>query len=179
MSVAWKRHGSKLNAVAKRLREIRKQDPKAKALVFVQWVDLEGKMWRALEDHGVPYLRLSGGARDRTRLSKDDGAVLRSFQNDDRPDAPFVLVLSLQRAASGTNLTAANHVLFVHPMNAESVHGAAAYERQALARVRRIGQTRHEVHVWRFVTKQTVEEHIWKLHREAPVDVDADRIDQH
>ena len=44
MSVAWKRHGSKLNAVAQRLRAIRQQDPTAKALVFVQWADLEVKV---------------------------------------------------------------------------------------------------------------------------------------
>lgn len=155
-----------------------RQDPKAKALVFVQWADLEGKMWRALEDHGVPFLCLSGDAGSRTRLGNNDGAVLRRFQEDDRPDAPFVLVLSLQRAAAGANLTSANHVLFVHPMNAESVHVAAAYERQALARVRRIGQTRQEVHVWRFVTKHTVEEHVWKLHHEAPEGAEADRVDQ-
>ena len=46
MSVAWKRNGSKLNAVAQRLRAIRRQDPTAKALVFVQWSDLEVKVWR-------------------------------------------------------------------------------------------------------------------------------------
>merc|ERR1712232_3342 len=55
MSLAWKQNGSKLNAVAARLREIRGQDPKAKALVFVQWTDLEAKVCRALLDHGVPF----------------------------------------------------------------------------------------------------------------------------
>jgi len=170
MSLAWKQNGSKLNAVAASLREIRRQDPNAKALVFVQWTDLEAKVCRALLDHGVPFLHLSGDTRSgfKNQLGKNDGAVLKTFQEDDRADAPFVLVLSLQRAAAGTNLTSANHVLFVHPMNAETVETAAAYERQALGRVRRIGQTRKEVHVWRFVTKQTVEEHICRLHRNAP-----------
>jgi len=41
----------------------------------------------------------------------------RGFYEESGPDAPFALVLSLQRAASGTNLTAASHVLFVHPMS--------------------------------------------------------------
>lgn len=85
-----------------------------------------------------------------------------------------MLVLSLQRAAAGTNLTAASHVLFVHPMNAETVRTAAAYERQALARVRRIGQAKQEVHLWRFVTERTVEEHLWRLHRDAPEDAAAE-----
>lgn len=74
----------------------------------------------------------------------------------------FVLLLSLEHAASGTNLTAANHVIFVHPMNAETLGTAVAYERQALARVRRVGQERSEVHVWRFIAKDTVEEYMHK-----------------
>jgi len=175
MSPAWKQNGSKLNAVANRLRQIRENDPTAKALVFVQWADLEAKVWRALHDHHIPFLGLSGDSRCRVRLGGEDGAVLKKFQEDDTRDAPFVLVLSLQRAAAGTNLTSASHVLFVHPMNADTVHSAAAYERQALARVRRIGQARNQVHVWRFVTRHTVEEHIWKLHRDAPEDAEAAR----
>ena len=175
MSTAWKQHGSKLNAVTERLRDIRRRDPKAKALVFVQWMGLEAKVWRALQAHGVPFLRLSGAAWSHSpALSAGDGAVLQRFQEEDRPDAPFVLVLSLQRAAAGANLTAANHVVFVHPMDAETVRTAAAWERQALARVRRIGQTRKEVHVWRFVTRQTVEEHIWKLRCNAHAEAEAD-----
>lgn len=166
MSVAWKRNGSKLNAVAQRLQDIRADDPTAKALVFVQWTDLEAKVCAALSAHRVPYLYLPGDSR--ARLGNQDGVILKQFQND--PTGPFVLVLSLQRAAAGTNLTAASHVLFLHPMNADTVQTAAAYERQALARVRRIGQAKAQVHVWRFVTKRTVEEHIWKLHREAPQD---------
>eukprot|EP00747_Dinoflagellata_sp_TGD_P121806 gnl/TRDRNA2_/TRDRNA2_173490_c2_seq1.p2 gnl/TRDRNA2_/TRDRNA2_173490_c2~~gnl/TRDRNA2_/TRDRNA2_173490_c2_seq1.p2 ORF type:complete len:450 (-),score=57.95 gnl/TRDRNA2_/TRDRNA2_173490_c2_seq1:233-1582(-) len=173
---AWKKNGSKLNAVVGRLRIIREDDPKAKALVFVQWADLEARVCQALKDHGIPFLCLVGDSRRSLRLGSQDGAVLRRFQEETRPDSPYVLVLSLQRAASGTNLTSASHVLFVHPMNAETVQTAAAYERQALARVRRIGQTRNEVHIWRFMTKHTVEEHIWKLHREAPEDAEADRV---
>ncbi|CAE7278238.1 Hltf [Symbiodinium sp. CCMP2456] len=170
MSRAWKRHGSKLNAVAAKLKEIRQSDPSAKALVFVQWVDLEAKACRALQDHGVPFLHLSNlleDVRKRKQLALQDGQVLRRFQEESGPDAPFALVLSLQRAASGTNLTAASHVLFVHPMNAESIETAAAYERQALGRVRRIGQSQQSINVWRFITKDTVEEHICKLHKKA------------
>merc|ERR1712113_524382 len=116
MSMAWKQNGSKLNSVAARLREIRKQDPQAKVLVFVQWSDLEAKVSQALKDHGVPFLALSGRSNSHSRLGSEDGAVLQSF--NDNSDGPYALVLSLQRAAAGTNLTSANHVFFVHPMNA-------------------------------------------------------------
>eukprot|EP00929_Paragymnodinium_shiwhaense_P064962 TRINITY_DN32616_c0_g1_i3.p1 TRINITY_DN32616_c0_g1~~TRINITY_DN32616_c0_g1_i3.p1 ORF type:complete len:1241 (+),score=264.55 TRINITY_DN32616_c0_g1_i3:81-3803(+) len=166
MSRAWKQHGSKLNAIAHRLRQIRAEDPQAKALVFVQWHDLEANVAAALKDHEVPFVRLSQGSR--AEMVARDGVVLKKFQEETDENAPYVLILSLQRAAAGTNLTSANHVLFVHPMNAETVSSAAAYERQALGRVRRIGQTRKEVHVWRYITKETVEEHICRLHRDAP-----------
>ena len=125
----------------------------------MQWTDLEEKVCRALLDHGVPFLHLTGGQRCSrgVGLGSADDTVLRRFQEDHSAGAAFALVLSLQRAAAGRNLTTASHVLLVHPMNADTVHAAVAYERPALGRVRRVGQTRSEVHVWRFVVKQTVE----------------------
>ena len=41
-------HGSKLLAVARRLQKIRAEDPKAKAIVFVQWQELENKAFSAV-----------------------------------------------------------------------------------------------------------------------------------
>ena len=45
-------------------------------------------------------------------------------------------------------------------MSADTVEKATAYEAQAIARVRRIGQARREIHVWRFVSRGTIEEHL-------------------
>ena len=39
-------HGSKLNAVANKLKQIRREDATAKAIVFVQWADLETQVRR-------------------------------------------------------------------------------------------------------------------------------------
>jgi len=149
-------HGTKLAAVARRLACIQRDDPQAKALVFVQWQSLEGKVARALQDHGVPVLRLPRG-----RLA---GQFLSDFQAGRSSD--FALVLSLEHCAAGANLTIASHVIFVHPMNAATVDMAVAWEKQALGRVRRAGQSRSEVQVYRFVTRDTVEEHITLLHRQ-------------
>ena len=38
---AWRAHGTKLNALADLIRRIRADDKAAKAIVFVQWADLE------------------------------------------------------------------------------------------------------------------------------------------
>jgi len=146
-------HGSKLNAIAARLRAIRCEDPTAQVIVFVQWCDLEDNVAKAFVAHGVPFIRPVGKA--------SLGDNMKCFQEG---RGPWVLMLSLERAASGLQLTAANHVVFVHPMNALSLSVARDYEHQAIGRIRRIGQTRDLVHVWRFVTRDTVEEHISRLH---------------
>jgi SNF2 family DNA or RNA helicase len=156
--VEQRKHGSKLNAVAKTLREIRAADATAKAIVFVQWADLEEHVARALATHGIPTLRLSSQRRSKACHP----GVIKQFQ--EKADSPFVLLLSLEHAASGSNLSAANHVLFVHPMNASSVQTAVAWERQAIGRVRRVGQVKSEVHVYRFVASHTVEEHMTRFH---------------
>lgn len=155
---AWRHHGSKLNAVAQLLRRLQREDPTSKAIVFVQWQDLLTQVGRAFKDHGVPFSQLAGRC-------EDHGKILAEFQT---APAPHVLLLSLQRAASGAHLTAASHVVLLHPMNATSRATAVAFEQQAIARVRRIGQPRKEVHVYRFVTRQTIEETMHRSHAETP-----------
>ena len=153
-----RKHGSKLHAIAQCLRNIRADDPTAKAIVFVQWQELEDRVAAALQTHQLPAERLPRGRNKGREMS----TIMKRFCT--APDC-FVLLLSLDNVASGTNLTEASHVFFVHPMNADTLSTAVAYEKQALARVRRVGQMRSEVHVWRFVTRHTVEEHIHDLHQ--------------
>jgi len=106
-----------------------------------------------------------GQAVENNVWERDD--VVTSFQGapPDSTEGPKVLLLSLQDAASGTNLTRASHVLFVHPMSAESQRLAVAYETQALGRCLRLGQTK-PVCLWRFVTLGTVEEDLSYRHQQ-------------
>lgn len=67
-----------------------------------------------------------------------------------------VLLLSLGAAGLGLNLTAASHVIMVHPW------WNPFLEKQAIDRAHRIGQTR-PVNVYRLFTKTTVEERILKI----------------
>merc|ERR1712124_37319 len=89
------------------------------------------------------------------------GALI-NFQYE--ADGPRLMLLSLEESASGTNLTAANHVLIVHPMEATSREEAVAFEMQAVGRVRRPGQQR-KIHIWRFVTVGTIEQQITEDHQ--------------
>ncbi|CAK0901532.1 unnamed protein product [Prorocentrum cordatum] len=84
-----------------------------------------------------------------------------------RSSSVFVLLLSLEQSASGTNLTAASHVVFLHPMLAPTPEQAIGHELQAIGRARRQGQRRDTVHVWRFVTSGTVEQMITERHQSA------------
>merc|ERR1712176_1251185 len=144
------RYGTKLEKVAQKLLEIRREDPTAKVIVFVQFEDLKAKVFDALLEFKVPAVELKGDALQRAE-------ILRDWQQNPFSDT-FVLLLSLAESASGTNLTAAHHVMFLHPMLASTQRRAVAQELQAIGRVRRYGQKHSSVHVWRFVTCETVEE---------------------
>ncbi|CAE7941808.1 RAD5A, partial [Symbiodinium necroappetens] len=154
-----KQAGSKLAALAVHLKKLHERGEKA--LVFCQWEDLKRCVSAALNGLGVPHLELVGSVFQRAE-------VLRRFQDEDGDGADGgsrSLLLSLEHAASGTNLTAANHVVFVHPMYATSAERAVAYEAQAIARCRRYGQQKPEVNCWRFVTCGTIEESITASHQ--------------
>merc|ERR1712157_13939 len=88
--------------------------------------------------------------------------ALTNFQYDE--SSPKILILSLEESASGTNLTASNHVIIVHPMEAATREEAVAFEMQAVGRVRRPGQQR-KIFIWRFVTIGTIEQMITEDHQ--------------
>merc|ERR1712032_1777545 len=118
------------------------------ALIFVQWRCLASKISKALADSNCPVLLLHGTVAEQQR-------AVASFT---ARDSNYVaLILAMEDDDSGLNLTCANHVFFVHPMDVASRHVAIACERQALGRVRRRGQMR-DVHLYRFVTEDTMEE---------------------
>jgi len=147
-----RRYGAKLALLVGRLWALRQADPTAKVILFVQFDDLKRKVAAALAEFGVPSVTLHGSVSQR-------GSIINDWQNN-AGSSTFVLLLSLAQSASGTNLTAASHVVFLHPMLAETADVAVGYEEQAIGRAARHGQQRDVVHVWRFVTEGTVEQTI-------------------
>jgi len=154
----FSRYGTKVAAIAKKVRELRAADATTKVILFVQFDDLKSKVACALTSMDVPNLELKGSTLERA-------AILRDWQDNVTSDK-FVLILSLAESASGASLTAAGHVVFLHPMLAATQARAVLQERQAIGRARRFGQRRHEVHVWRFVTAETIEQTITQTHRQ-------------
>eukprot|EP00434_Breviolum_minutum_P001498 symbB.v1.2.001321.t1/scaffold57.1/size370615/30 len=121
----------------------------------------------ALNEFGIPCAMLQGSVGQRA-------GIIRDWQNNPQSQT-FVLLLSLAQSASGTNLTAASHVIFLHPMLAPNADRAVGYEMQAIGRARRHGQKRSVVHVWRFVTADTLEQQITERHQGALWKVEQER----
>jgi len=151
----YARYGTKIKTICETLTKIKRDDPKAKVIVFCQWQNLQKKIAAALKEFKFKYSVVEGTVHKKNR-------VLSAFQNDEPQEdgscSPEILLMSLESAASGANCTAASYVFFVHPMNSATVDIATSYEQQAIGRVRRLGQTRKEIHVYRFVMQDTVEE---------------------
>lgn len=144
-------NGTKLDRIAEALQQILSASEEDCVIIFCQFEDLEERISSALRAVGITHACLS-----ETRTVFEQTTMLENFQQK-RGDGSRVLLLSLEQSASGTNLTAANHVFLVHPMAAGTPQRAAAFEQQAIGRVRRLGQ-RRTVTIWRFVTRGTVEE---------------------
>ena len=111
-------------------------------LVFVQFPDLMNKVREAIEGVGLLTDALKGSSSQKTK-------VLSEFQNEanngksSSSKSVRVLLLNLgDESASGANLTTANHLVFVHPLVAQSQQKWTQQEAQAVGRVRRYGQNR-------------------------------------
>lgn len=58
-------------------------------------------------------------------------------------------------------MTNANHAILLSPLLTETEYEYKASETQAIGRVRRYGQTK-TVHIWRFMTEDTMDVAIWQ-----------------
>eukprot|EP00927_Polykrikos_kofoidii_P021833 TRINITY_DN2055_c0_g1_i1.p1 TRINITY_DN2055_c0_g1~~TRINITY_DN2055_c0_g1_i1.p1 ORF type:complete len:1115 (-),score=201.79 TRINITY_DN2055_c0_g1_i1:594-3671(-) len=161
------KYGSKIEMLVGHIQRLTSQDPSCKIICFVQWEDLKRKISAAFEEFELEHLTLHGSVWSRR-------AALMKFQYEEVGSR--LLLLSLQESASGTNLTAANHVIIVHPMEAATREEAIAFEMQAVGRVRRPGQQR-KIYVWRFVTMGTIEQEITEEHQRSLWERQQERIE--
>ena len=150
--------------------------PDDKIVVFAQWPDAVAACAAAT----TTAFAASSEARDVFRPG--DVATLLGdaatravatarFQSADA-DAPRVLFVSYQHHASGLNLHVASHVIVAHPYAAPvasptapelaSLAAAAAFERQAVGRVRRFPQTK-PCRLYRLYARGTAEEELYAV----------------
>lgn len=137
---------AKFNDVLIRLEELRHQN--RKVLIFSQFVKHLQLFRKAFEENGTPYSWLTGEVPQLQR-----GPAIAAFENH---PGHKVFLIQLRTGGSGLNLTKADCVFLLDPW------WNPAAEEQAIARSHRIGQ-HQPVFVWRFITKDTIEEKIMKL----------------
>lgn len=117
-----------------------------KVVVFSQYLDMLAIIESYCRKKGIGFASIKGSTRDRNEQ-------LRKFRED--PNCS-VFVASLLAAGVGIDLTVASIVIHYDRW------WNPAKENQATDRVHRIGQNRG-VQVFKFVTKNTIEEHIHDL----------------
>lgn len=123
--------------------------------MFCQFPDLTAKISNVLALNGIKCLQLTGSASSKSK-------ALEEFQNDMGDTGHKVLILnSADETAAGSNLTIANHLIFVTPLLASSFQQYQAARTQAIGRVRRYGQVKI-VQIWDILVANTIETKIYK-----------------
>ncbi|WVQ62591.1 uncharacterized protein L199_000733 [Kwoniella botswanensis] len=151
------RFGAKLQKLVDLIHSIPKDQ---RVLVFLQWEDLAGKVSEALSSGKISHVTLSGSVKARAN-------TLDRFQQSDPedPSEDRVLLLKVNDAsAAGSNLTVANHVIFLGPLFTNSLLNYRAVETQAIGRIRRYGQNK-KVHIHRLLALDTIDMTIFESRR--------------
>ncbi|EEB07489.1 ATP-dependent DNA helicase [Schizosaccharomyces japonicus yFS275] len=139
---------SKIQSAIELVRRIRTEQPGEKILIFSQFTQFLELLSVPLQREGIRFVVYDGSMS----ASQRDEAIHR-FQHK---ESVQVMLVSLKAGSTGLNLTAANHVVLLDPFYNPSV------EEQAIDRAYRIGQKR-EVHVYRMITADSIEERIAAL----------------
>ncbi|HQO49879.1 MAG TPA: DEAD/DEAH box helicase, partial [Bacteroidales bacterium] len=126
-------------------------DENHKVLIFSSFVSLLAILAGELEKLNVSYAMLTGETQHR-----ED--VVKSFKNGNK----HVFLISLKAGGVGLNLAEADYVFVLDPW------WNPAAEAQAIGRSHRIGQQR-SVFVYRFITRNSIEEKIMKLQAEKKI----------
>ncbi len=136
----------KFDEVTEQIKTIAKSGHKL--LVFSSFLSHLDYIESYLESTNITYVKLTG----QNNADAKERAVVQ-FQNEKHIS---VFLISIKAGGTGLNLTAADYIFIIDPWWNPFV------EKQAIARAHRIGQT-NNVHVTRFITRDTIEERIMHL----------------
>ncbi len=140
--------GSKITKI---IDEIKALGPSEKVIIFAEWDKLLHTIGYALDTNMIDHVYIKGNVSVRDK-------AIHEFQKNPKIKA---ILLSSVYGASGVNLVEATHVFIVHPFHGDDGH---QYEKQAIGRAHRTGQTQ-PVHVSFFITDNTIEQELWEKNR--------------
>jgi len=139
---------AKIAALLQHLRDLRKENPTMKSVVFSQFTSFLSLIEPQLKRANMHFVRLDGSMAQKARAQ-----VLEEFKDSKKFT---ILLISLKAGGVGLNLTSAKRVYMMDPW------WSYAIEAQAIDRVHRMGQE-DEVKVYRFIVKDSVEERMLRV----------------
>ena len=139
--------GKKQNKLTAIVNSIQQAPSEDKIIVYTQFHTLVERLEEMFIELGLRYIVLKG-------QPSEINIALNKFKKI--PDIK-VLLMSVEQAASGINVTEANHVLFAHPIFGMPFEKAALTYSQCIGRAYRIGQCK-KVFVKLFVTSDSLED---------------------
>ena len=122
-----------------------------KILLFSQFTSMLDLIGEKLKKEKIDYYRIDGSVKKEARME-----MVEQFQNPQNQVSVFCI--SLKAGGTGLNLTAADIVIHYDPWWNISA------ENQATDRTYRIGQ-KNNVHVYKMITKNSIEEKIYELQK--------------
>jgi len=147
------RHGTKLATAIQYVSRLVAKDETAKILIFSQYQSFLHKFGELLDENSLKHVFIEGTAlaREKSITAFKTGTVQ-------------ILMISLENAASGTNLIEATHVILLDPVQGTKKE-SKAIEDQAVGRAHRQGQ-KQQVTVVRFIVTDTIEHEQYLLPNE-------------
>merc|ERR1711900_113246 len=139
---------SKINVTIDTVETILAENPDEKVVIFSQWTEILNLIGQGCGARGIDILRLDGSTSRKNRDRR-----LQTFRED---ATQRVFLASLGSSGEGLNLFRGNHVILVDPWWNPSI------EKQAVARLHRIGQKR-KVTIYRLLASGTIEERLLRI----------------
>ena len=146
-----KNYGTKVGSLIALIRKITLENKKNRIIIFSEWDILLNMIGKILADNYIPNSFIKGNVYHRNKAINR----FKSFN-----DESHVIMLSLDKAASGTNLIEATHIIMMEPID-DTKEKIKAQESQAIARAVRLGQTK-QIKLIRLLIENSIEENIWK-----------------
>ena len=150
----YKQWGTKMYNLVKYLHYLLNNNNKNRVIVFSQWNKMLKLVSNVLNLNEINYISLKGSVHVVT-------SRIKKFKND---DSIRVVLLSSDKAASGLNLTEANHIILLDTLNT-SPEKAKSIEEQAIGRCKRLGQDKN-IYIKRFIMKDTIEEEYYQKNKD-------------
>jgi SNF2 family DNA or RNA helicase len=141
------KYGAKLGKLIQTTRTLLSQE--ARIIIFSQWDEMLTLIGKSMLENGIDCSFISGNVYCKNK-------AINKFKMGNNNS---VILLSLEKSASGTNLTEATHIIIVEPID-DTVENIKAIEGQAIGRAVRLGQ-KQVIKLIRILCKDTIEEEIY------------------